>query len=408
MYLNRTIEPAIIKAQQQFPVLMVTGPRQVGKTTLLQHLALNNRHYVSLDDPVLQTLAKEEPKLFLQRYKPPLLIDEIQYGTELLPYIKMDVDQHRQQSGRYWLAGSQPFHLMRGVTESLAGRVGLINLLGLSQWETKQLANISTPFVPTRNCLEQRLNHAKSCSLSKLYQAIWRGCYPAMVSHQKMNKDLFYSAYIQTYLQRDLHDLAQVGNHNSFFRFLRIAAARTGQIVNMADMARDADISTNTAKHWLSILQASNIIYLLQPYYNNITKRLIKSPKLYFIDTGLCSYLTQWSNASTLEAGAMSGAILETFVITEIIKSYWHNGLQAPLYYYRDKDKREIDLLIVKDQTVYPIEIKKTASPKKEAIKHFNLLQTLNLQLGDGALICLVDTILPISTQTHAIPVNLI
>ncbi len=407
MYISRTLEPIIQKVTQQFPVLIVTGARQVGKTTFLRHLAGKDRNYVTLDDPLLLALAKEEPKLFLERFKPPILIDEIQYAPELLPYIKMDVDNNRI-AGQYWLTGSQQFQLMQGVSESLAGRMGILNLLGLSQWETQGLSTLDTPFLPGNHAVDKKLTHAKPTSLEIIYQKIWRGSFPALTLNDNLDKDLFFSAYVQSYLQRDVRDLAQVGDATAFLRFLKVTAARTGQLLNIADISRDTDVSPNTAKQWLSILQTSGIIYLLQPYYNNITNRFVKTPKLYYIDTGLCSYLTQWSDAKTLEAGAMSGAILETYVVIEILKSYWHNGLEAPLYFYRDKDQKEIDLLISKDQKIYPIEIKKTASPTKHAIKNFNLSENLKMNISHGAVICLIDKPLPLTSTVDAIPLNLI
>ncbi len=407
MYITRTLESVIKSASKQFPVVMVTGPRQVGKTTFLRHLAKENRNYVTLDDPILLALARSEPKLFLERFPAPVLIDEIQYAPELLPYIKMEVDNN-SKPGRYWLTGSQQFHLMKGVSESLAGRIGIVNLLGLSQWEYRGFAALGTPFLPGEKALEKKAKTVKKQTLEEIYQTIWRGSFPAMLTNKKVNRDLFYSSYLKTYLQRDVRDLAQVGDESAFLRFLKVTAARTGQLLNFADLARDTDVSPNTAKNWLSILQTSGIIYLLEPYHNNLTKRLVKTPKLYFLDTGLCSYLTQWSDAKTLEAGAMSGAILETFVVTEILKSYWHNGLQAPLFYYRDKDKKEIDLIILKDQILYPVEIKKSASPRKEAVKHFQVLNNIKAKIGVGVLICLTDIILPITSNIDAIPVSLI
>lgn len=407
MYIQRTLQPIVQKANRQFPVVMVTGARQVGKTTFLRHLTSTTRNYVTLDDPTLLTLAKEEPKLFLERFKPPILIDEIQYAPELLPYIKMDVDNNRQP-GRYWLTGSQPFHLMRGISESLAGRVGILNLLGLSQWEILKLPHLGSPFAPGDKSNARKLQATQPLSLEALYKKIWYGSFPAIAINHSADKNLFFSAYIQTYLQRDVRDLAQVGDERAFLRFLRVTAARTGQLLNMADLARDTDISPNTAKHWLSILQTSGIIYLLEPYHNNISKRLIKTPKLYYIDTGLCSYLTQWSDPKTLEAGAMSGAMFETYAIIEILKSYWHNGLQAPLYFYRDKDKKEIDLLIVKNQKIYPVEIKKTAAPNKTILKNFKVLENSKEPLEQGAVICMVDTRIPLSSNIDALPINLL
>jgi hypothetical protein len=407
MYITRTLENFLGKATAQFPVMLVIGPRQVGKTTILQHLRKKGRTYVTLDDPTLAALAKEEPSLFLQRFKPPVLIDEIQYAPALLPYIKIHVDRDRTP-GSFWLTGSQQFQLMQGVSESLAGRVGIVNLLGLSMKELQGQPKLAVPFLPTSQQLHTRLKSALPLSLQDVYRMIWRGAFPAFALNAKMDRDLFYSSYVQTYLQRDVRDLANVGDEGSFLKYLRAAAARTGQLLNMSDMARDAAISVPTAKRWLGVLEASGIVYLLEPYHTNTTKRLIKSPKLYFLDTGLCAYLTEWSSPETLEAGAMSGAILETFIFTEILKSYWHNGKRAPLYYYRDKDKKEIDLLILRDETFYPLEFKKTAAPKKDDTRHFKVLESLRNPIGEGGVICFAETLLPLVKNGSAIPVGLI
>lgn len=398
MYKKRTLESFLKKATAQFPVILVTGPRQVGKTTILQHLSGNNRTYVSLDDPGLAALAKTEPALFLQRFEPPLLIDEIQYAPQLLPFIKLHVDRHKKM-GDFWLTGSQQFQLMQGVSESLAGRVGIIQLLGLSLKERLNFATHDDPFLPTRDLLKKRLQHSVPLSLKELYKVIWEGSFPAIDLNPELDRDLFYSSYVQTYLQRDLRDLSRVGDETVFLKFLRACAARTSQLLNFSDLARDVGISPVTAKHWLSILQTSGIVYLLEPYHTNITKRLIKSPKLHFLDTGLAAYLTEWTSPETLEAGAMSGNILETFVFTEILKSYWHNGKQAPLYYYRDKDQKEVDLLIVQNDIVYPIECKKTAFPGPETYRHFATLSP-----AEGAIVCLSDTLLPIGKHVEAVP----
>lgn len=407
MYHRRTLEVTLEKLSEQFPVMLVIGSRQVGKTTCLRYIAKKNRHYVTLDDPVLASLAQTEPKLFLERFPPPLLIDEIQYAPQLLPYIKMHVDQNKK-SGQFWLTGSEQFHLMHGVSESLAGRVGIANLLGLSRWEAQDLADFDVPFLPDdRHHLNQKLKH-NQFNLKKTYETIWRGSYPALINNPHSDKELFYGSYVQTYLQRDVRHLTQVGNERTFLRFLTVAAARTAQLINFADMARDSDISPNTAKQWLSILQTSGICYFLEPYHHNITKRVVKTPKLYFLDTGLCTYLTRWSDADALESGAMSGAILETFVISELLKSYWHNGLRAPFYFYRDKDQKEIDLLITKNNQFYPIEIKKTASPTKDAVRHFSVLEKFPEKIASGAVICFCDTVLPITQQVQAIPISLI
>jgi predicted AAA+ superfamily ATPase len=405
VYLARTIEKTLVGAAGQFPVLLVTGARQVGKTTLLRHLCGPEHGYVNLDDPLVLKLARQDPALFMQRFPAPVLIDEIQYAPELLPYIKMSVDNNRRP-GRFWLTGSQQFQLMKNVSESLAGRVGILQLLGLSHRETIGMGAEQTPFLPDSSFFQK--SGREPLALQELYTTIWRGSFPELVLNSSMNRDIFLNSYVQTYLQRDVRDLAKVGDEMAFLRFLRSAAARTGQLLNLAEMARDADVAPNTAKKWLSILQVSGLIYLLEPYFNNVIKRMVKRPKLYFLDTGLAAYLTEWSSPETLEAGAMSGAILETWILAELLKSWWHNGLRAPFYYYRDTDQKEIDLLIVQDGTVYPLEFKKTASPDKKAIRHFGVLERLNMPIGEGAVVCLVQQALPLSEKVWSVPVGYI
>lgn len=356
---------------------------------------------------MLLDLAKHDPGLFFQRFNPPVLIDEIQYAPELLPYVKMFVDRGGLP-GMFWLTGSQQFHLMKGVSESLAGRVGIVNLLGFSRWEYEGVKEEIPPFLPEEQVLKKRGQYSTSLPLKDLYRLIWRGSFPAMMTNSDLDRNLFYSSYVQTYLQRDVRDHAKVGDAMSFLRFLRAAAARTGRLVNLSEMARDADVTPATAKSWLSILQTSGVIYLLEPYHTNVTKRLVKTPKLHFLETGLCSYLTEWSSPETLEAGAMSGAILETWVFAEIIKSYWHTGLPAPLYYYRDRDGKEIDILIVRNQTLYPVEIKKTASPRMDAVRQFASLDRLGMVMGSGGIVCLAETTLPLTKNIQVIPVGMV
>ena len=407
MYTARTLEGFFRKAASQFPVMLLTGARQVGKTTFLRHLSQDERAYVSLDDPLILKLARDDPALFMQRFPPPVLIDEIHYAPGLLPYIKMEVDRDRKP-GLFWLTGSQQFHLMKGVSESLAGRVGIMQLLGLSRRECAGRSQESVPFIPTPEDIKQRIQSGGSLSLKELYKIIWRGSFPAIALEEVTDRNLFYSSYVQTYLQRDIRDLARVGDEMAFLRFLRAAAARTGQLLNLAELARDADVAPNTAKNWISILQTSGIVYFLEPYHTNVTKRLVKTPKLYFLDTGLCAWLTEWSSPETLEAGAMSGAILETWIVTEMLKAWWHNGRNAPFYFYRDKDQKEVDLLIVLDGTIYPLEFKKTASPDKNAVRHFEVLKKLKLPVGPGGVICLTAQMIPLTATVSAIPVGAI
>ncbi len=404
-YTTRTLETYFLKANSQFPALLVTGPRQIGKTTFLRHLSAPDRTYVSLDDPSIRELAQNDPVLFFQRFKPPVLIDEIQYAPGLLPVIKMLVDSDARP-GAFWFTGSQQFHLMKGISESLAGRVGILQLNGFSRRELLGHSE-AMPFLPTEKCLEQR-DDSPSFDLADLYAAIWRGSYPALYRIDAPDRDLFMSSYLQTYLQRDIHDLANVGNEMSFLRFLRTVAARTGQLLNFADIGRDADISQTTVKTWLSILVASGLVYLLEPWHSNLTKRLVKTPKLYFLDTGLASYLTGWSTPLTLESGAMSGAILETWVVSEILKSYRHNGLEAPLFFWRNKDLKEIDLLIHRDGTLYPVEIKKSSNPGRDALRHFSCLDATFVKRGNGAVICLSGMRLPLTELDQMIPVRML
>ncbi len=406
--LKRTLATIIQQVSDTFPVLMVTGPRQVGKTTLLENCAKPGRNYVTLDDLDQRELAKTDPALFLQIHKTPLIIDEVQYAPELFSYIKIAVDKERKNNtnGMYWLTGSQKFHLMKGITESLAGRVAILDLLGLSQAETENRANNSRPFLPTLDWL----NHAKTTDIKtkdvlQVYNNIWLGSYPKLTQDPNISRDVFYNSYLQTYIQRDIKDILNITNETSFKKFMRAVAARTGQLLNFTDLARDVDINHRTAKAWLSVLETSGLVYLIYPYYRNVTKRLIKTPKLYFLDTGLCSYLTQWPSAESLEAGAMSGAIIETYMFTEILKSYWHNGKNTHFYYYRDLDQKEIDLVIEHGDTLYPIEFKKTASPSINATRSFDLLTKLEKKVGPGAVICLKDTDIPLSRSVTAIPI---
>lgn len=404
-YKTRTLEHFFLQASRQFPVMLLTGPRQTGKTTFLRHLAAEKRSYATLDDPMLRALAREEPALFLQRFSPPILIDEIQYAPQLLPYIKMAVDSNTE-SGRFWLTGSKQFHLMNGVTESLAGRVGVVNLLGFSQRELTG-DPFADPFLPVPALMKQRGN-SPPLLLPELYRKIWLGSFPALHQENPADHDLFYSSYVQNYLQRDVRDLANVGDEGAFLRFLRNCAARTGQMLNIQDLCRNSDINHATGKRWLSILENSGIVYLLEPWYTNVNKRVLKTPKLYFLDTGLAAWLTEWSSASTLEAGAMSGAFLETWVVSEVIKSWWHNGKRAPIYYYRDKDTKEVDVLIHQDGTLYPVEIKKSASPGKDAVRHFRVLETLKLPIGHGCIVSLAPMYVPVTATVDALPAGML
>lgn len=401
--IKRTLTQAIIETSNSFKVLMLTGPRQVGKTTLLQEVQKKSRSYVSLDDLGARLAAQQDPAGFLDRLSLPVLIDEVQYAPDLFPYVKMAVDREKQP-GMFWLTGSQQFEMMKNVTESLAGRVAILNLQGISLAEEQNRAD-DPPFLPTPELLKSR-KKAKPLNAAQAYHIIWRGSYPDVVTQDGKNWERFYGSYVSTYIQRDVREYLDVHDTATFHKFMQIAAARTGQLVNYADMARDAGAAESTIKAWLHVLHASGIVTLLQPYFNNRTKRLVKTPKLYFMDTGLCSYLTGWLNAEVLERGAMSGAMLETWVVAEIIKSYLHHGRTPRIYFYRDKDKREVDLLIEENGTLYPIEIKKTASIQNLHFKGFDMLDKLGMPIGHGGVVCFTKTLLPLSEGVDAIPVG--
>ncbi|WP_027389067.1 ATP-binding protein [Chrysiogenes arsenatis] len=395
----RTLAATIKQVSESFPVLLVTGPRQVGKTTLLEMCAPRGMQYVSLDDLDVRSLAQSDPALFLQTYKPPLIIDEIQYAPQLFSAIKIVVDRS-PQNGQFWLTGSQKFHLMQGITESLAGRVAVLDLLGLSAAEIAHQGASSIPFLPSNE-----IKPLVGVGLMETYRRIWLGSFPRVVDHPEI-RDIFYRSYVQTYIQRDVQDVLSISDEIAFHTFLGAIAARTGQLLNYADVARDVAVDNKTVKAWLSVLEASGLVYLLRPYHTNVTKRIIKTPKLYFLDTGLCAYLTKWTSPEALEAGAMSGAILETFVVAEILKSYWHHGKEANLYFYRDTDQKEVDVLIEANNTLYPIEIKKTATPSQNSTKSFSVLQKLGKPIGHGAVLCLTEKIVPLSLHVMAMPIG--
>lgn len=405
MYLKRTLEKTITSVSNFFPVVLITGPRQVGKTTVFEMCEKETRNKVSLDSFEIRQLAQSDPRAFLDRYPAPLLIDEIQYAPQLFSYIKEIVDREKK-TGMYWLTGSQQFHLMKNVTESLAGRVGILKLQGLSADEKAKRPDV-TPFLPTKEFIqEKRKNH--SLSTSTLYHLIWKGSYPALFTKGDENWGIFYDSYIQTYVERDVKQITQISDELLFINFIRVLASLTGRLINYTSIAKDIGVSVNTIKSWLSILQTSGLIYLLHPYHNNLTKRVIKTPKVYFMDTGLACYLTKWNTPETLEAGAMDGAMLETYVVSEIIKSYWHNGKEPNIYFYRDNDQKEIDVVLEENGILYPIEIKKKTNPNKSDIASFSILKNFGKKVGEGAVICTASTDLPITENVNVIPVGYI
>ncbi len=405
-YLKRSLESIVRDASAEYPVVLVTGPRQVGKTTMLQKLMEDtDRSYVSLDDLNERALAKNDPELFLQIHKPPVLIDEVQYAPELFTYIKIIADRMKEP-GAFWLTGSQAFKLMEGIRESLAGRVAVLSLTPLSQAEISERE--LQPFKVDLGDLSERKGKRIPADLDGIYERIYRGSMPAIASGQITNIHMFYSGYISTYIERDVREISDSIDSLKFMRFVTAVAARCGQMINMAEIAKDADINQKQVKDWLGILETLGIIFYLHPYSNNLLKRLIKTPKLYFYDTGLVCYLTRWSSAETLANGAMSGAILENYVVSEVAKSFLGCGQEPFMYYYRDKDAKEIDIVLERDGELNPIEIKRSSNPGRELTKVFSLLDRASVPKGKGAIICMKQDLSAIDKDNYIIPVWLI
>ena len=405
MYINRHAEKTVQELAQMFGAVLVAGPRQVGKTTMLAQLT-GGMNCATLDDPILRASAEEESGTFFKDNPPPVFVDEIQKAPALFEQIKLFLDRDRKK-GQFFLCGSQQFKMMKGVSESLAGRIGLVTLLGFSLRESHGIA-FDAPFLPTEEYFSQRKLHTAAISYDEVWNTIHRGSMPELQDNPDFNWQMFYGAYVRTYMERDVRELSEIGDTVKFTKFMVAVAASTGQLLNLSSLARDVGISQPTAERWLSILVASNLVYLLQPYFNNITKRAVKTPKLYFLDTGLAAYLTKWNTPDVLKNGAMAGAFFESFVVSEIVKSYYNRGiLELPLYFYRDKDMNEIDLLIEENGILYPIEMKKHADPQKKDIDAFDLLDKIpNVKRGSGGVICLYDKLITLRGEDKIIPVN--
>ena len=406
-YIARHMEQKILDLSKFFSALLITGPRQAGKTTMLKELAAREgigRGYVSLDDLNARDMAKNDPKLFLQLHKPPVIIDEVQYAPELFTYIKIHVDEHHMP-GAFWLTGSQIYRLMRGVQESLAGRVALLHLSPLSQREITGMP--ARPFMVDFDVLLAESKTILPVSVTEMYERIWKGCMPGLLSGQS-ERDIFYSSYISTYLERDVRELSGAIDALKFNRFVTAVAARCSQLVNFTALAEDADIDIQTAKSWLNILETLGIVFLLHPYSNNVLKRTIRTPKLYFYDTGLVCYLTRWSSAEVAESGAMSGALLENFTVSELMKSYQNEGLSPYLYFYRDRDAKEIDVLLEGNGKLFPLEIKKTATPDKRIVRTFDVIEKSPLERGTGAVLCMAQEFSAFDRENLIVPVWMI
>lgn len=405
MYIQRHMEETVEKLSKMFGAVLVSGPRQVGKTTMLQGMT-EDAEYVTLDDPLLLTSAIETGTTFFKDNPPPIFLDEVQKAPNLFPQIKLLLDKDRKK-GQFFLCGSQSFQMMKNVSESLAGRLGIAMLQGLSMRE-KYGCRFREAFVPTEAYVAARREELKDIVYADIWENIHRGSMPELYANPDFDWQMFYGAYVRTYIERDVRELTQVGDEVKFTKFMAVMAARTGQLLNLSAVASDVGISQPTADRWLSILTASNIVYLLQPYSNNLAKRAVKTPKLYFLDTGLAAYLTKWNGVEVLKNGAMAGAFFESFVVSEVLKSYYNQGvLDPPLYFYRDKDQREIDLLVAEGDVLYPLEIKKHADPKVNDITAFDVLEKLpGVRRGSGGVICTYDRMVTLKGQDRVIPVG--
>ncbi len=409
-FIARHAEKTVVRFASSFPAVLVTGARQTGKTTLLKRITEAKSIFsTTFDDIAEEEFALSDPKTFLELHASPYMFDEVQYVPELFRYLKIEIDKDRH-NGMYYLTGSQQFKLMEKATESLSGRIGIVQLYPLSAREIRG-DDFSDSFIPTKEYILERnkafMNY--DFSVQNVWNRIFTGGYPEVLKNTVSPKD-FYAQYLKTYIERDIKNLSQVANEMQFLQFITVVASRTSQLVNYGDLARECGISEVTAKKWLSLLVSSGIVYLLKPYSSNVEKRVVKTPKLYFMDTGLAAYLTRWTSPEVMQSGAMAGAFFETYVVSEIVKSFANNGEDAPIYFYRDKDKIEIDLLIEQDNTLYPLEIKKTATPKSDDAKNFFITSRIkNVQIAQSIIVCRTNKVSSVKrgeTTALVIPVE--
>lgn len=407
-YIKRHLEDKVIELSKSWSAILLTGPRQSGKTTMLRSLAEKeniDREYVTLDDLNARDMAKNDPALFLQLHKPPVLIDEVQYAPELFSYIKIYIDEHHNP-GDFWMTGSQIFRLMRGVSESLAGRVALLHMSPLSSREISGYDPV--PFDTNFNRLAEESKKIAPRTTPEVFSRLWYGSMPGLVSGAYPDRNIYYSSYLSTYVERDIRELSGDVDALKFNRFVTAVAARTSQLLNYNAIAEDADITLQTAKSWMNILETLGIVFLLHPYSNNVLKRTIKTPKVYFYDTGLVCFLTKWSSSETAESGAMNGALLENYTVSEIMKSYQNNAMTPYLYFYRDRDAKEIDVILEGDGKLCPIEIKKTALPDKRIIKTFGVIEKAPIKIGTGAVLCMAEHFSAFDENNLIVPIWMI
>lgn len=407
-YIPRSIEPLIVQVVSEYAAVLVTGPRQVGKSTLLAHIAEESsglRSRVTLDDLTARELATADPAMFFQVHEPPILIDEVQYAPNLFSRIKLMIDEG-MPPGSFWLTGSQQFRLMELAGESLAGRAAVLSLSSLTQVESERMPSPGFSFELDQ--WKERQSAVPSGSVRDLYSVMLRGQMPGVVSGRFTNVPVFYESYLRTYIERDVRRLLGNVDALQYVDFMRVAAARCSQMLNVASIAQDVGIRQDKAKAWLAVLERSGVIFFLHPFSNNQLKRTVKAPKLYFHDCGLVAHLTRWLTAETLEAGAMSGAFMENYVVSEVYKSFLNCGMEPPLYYYRDHDGKEVDLIVETDGQLHPVEIKKTATPHLSMVKNFKALRKSGVPLGRGAIICADENVSALDSDVLVIPARLL
>ena len=406
-YIHRTLEQKIMDISRDYSCLLLIGPRQVGKTTMLEHLMKGSeRRKVTLDDAENRRLAQSDPALFLEMHPAPVLIDEVQYAPQLFSYIKINVD-NGAAPGSYWLTGSQAFQMMELAQESLAGRTAIVHMSALSQSELYG-DGTTEPLSINPEKLNRRKEHLSSCNSVEMYERIWSGGMPGHRSGRYTDRDVFYSSYIQTYINRDVSDMIPGVDKLLFADFIRAAACRVGQLLNTHDIAQDVGVSDDTAKRWLQVLEKSEVIFYLRPYSNNLLKRTVRTPKMYFFDTGLAAYLTKYSSPEILMNGAINGAILENYTVAEIRKTWLNSARECLMHYYRDRDTNEIDMVIEADGELHPLEIRKSTNPGTELASAFKVLDKGSVPRGTGAILCLREEMSAIDRNTFILPIWMI
>lgn len=406
-YIHRTLEQKIMDISRDYSCLLLIGPRQVGKTTMLEHLMEGSaRRKVTLDDAENRRLAQSDPALFLEMHPAPVLIDEVQYAPQLFSYIKINVD-NGAAPGSYWLTGSQAFQMMELAQESLAGRTAIVHMSALSQSELYG-DGTTEPLSINPEKLNHRKEHLSSCNSVEMFERIWSGGMPGHRSGRYTDRDVFYSSYIQTYINRDVSDMIPGVDKLLFADFIRAAACRVGQLLNTHDIAQDVGVSDDTAKRWLQVLEKSEVIFYLRPYSNNLLKRTVRTPKMYFFDTGLAAYLTKYASPEILMNGAINGAILENYTVAEIRKTWLNSARECLMHYYRDRDTNEIDMVIEADGELHPLEIKKSTNPGTELASAFKVLDKGSVPRGTGAILCLREEMSAIDRNTFILPIWMI